>query len=138
MSDFNFKSEETQELINITAQNLGLQELFVIEKDLFVTKAISTLMPVEDDIFKLVFQGGTALAKAHGFIQRMSEDCDFRLAHKCPEQARKKDAQRKLLRRFRKNLVTALEENDFELDDQAVRVRNEGQFISIRAKYPSI
>lgn len=75
--------------IQATSLELGLSQ-FAVEKDLYVTKAISILMAVEDDIFKLIFQGGTALAKAHGFIQRMSEDFDFRLAYKCSEQACKK------------------------------------------------
>ena len=97
-------------LIQATGYQLNLSE-FVIEKDIFVTKAIAILMSVEDEVFKLVFQGGTALAKAHRFVQRMSEDCDFRLAYKNPEEAHKKDAQRKLLRAFRKNLVKALVDN---------------------------
>lgn len=130
-------SMHNQEQILATSLKLNLP-LSVIEKDIFVTKAIAILMSVEDDVFKLVFQGGTALAKAHRFVQRMSEDCDFRLAYKNPEEAYKKDVQRKLLRTFRKNLVKALLGNGFELDEQAVRVRNEGRFISIRAKFNSM
>jgi len=111
LSSFNIKKEELQELATLTAEKLGLPDPYVIEKDWFVTKAIAILMAVQDEIFHLVFQGGTALAKAHRFVQRMSEDCDFRLAYKNPEEIYKKDAQRKLLRTFRKNLVKALVDN---------------------------
>ena len=138
MNDTSYSAEQMAELINLTTERLGLQEPYVIEKDLYVTKAISVLMTVPDDTFKLVFQGGTALAKAHNYIERMSEDCDFRLAYKVPSEHRKKNAQRKLLRGFRKNLLKALSENGFELAEDAVRVRNEGQFISVRARYASV
>lgn len=124
-----------EEQILATSLKLNLKPA-VIEKDLFVTKAIAILMAVQDEIFHLVFQGGTALAKAHRFVRRMSEDCDFRLAYKEPGLQRKKDAQRRLLRKFRNNLLNALRENGFILEDErAVRVRNEGQFISVRAAY---
>lgn len=130
----NFKNEE---LIQATSLKLKLSQ-FAVEKDLFVTKAIATLIAVEDDVFKLVFQGGTALAKAHGFVQRMSEDCDFRLTYKVSTESHKKDVKRKLLRTFRKNLLAALTDNQFELDENSVTVRNEGQFITIRVRYPSV
>ena len=62
----------------------GLSQ-FVIEKDLFVTKAIALVCGISNDIYDLVFQGGTSLAKAHRIIERMSEDCDFRIRLKQPE-----------------------------------------------------
>ena len=131
------KPPNQEELIQATSLKLNINQ-FAVEKDLFVTKAISVLIGVKDDNFKLVFQGGTALAKAHRFVLRMSEDCDFRLAYKIPQQQRKKDAQRRLLRGFRKNLLKALADNGFEFDQDAIKVRNEGQFISVRARYPSL
>jgi len=135
LSNFNIKKESLHELATLTAEKLGLPDPYVIEKDWFVTKAIAILMSVQDEIFHLVFQGGTALAKAHRFVQRMSEDCDFRLAYKNPDSQRKKDSQRRLLRTFRNNLLSALKDNGFLFDENAVRVRNEGQFISVRAGY---
>jgi predicted nucleotidyltransferase component of viral defense system len=134
----NYSDDELRELINLSAEELGLQAPYVIEKDLFVTKAISVLMNVKHEYFELIFQGGTALAKAHKIIQRMSEDCDFRLIYKNPNQQRKKDAQRKILRDFRKSLLKALLDNGFILDDHSVNIRNEGQFISIKAQYHSL
>ncbi|WP_440617990.1 nucleotidyl transferase AbiEii/AbiGii toxin family protein [Cysteiniphilum sp. 6C5] len=134
----NYSNAELRELINLSAEELGLQAPYVIEKDLFVTKAISVLMEVQHEYFELVFQGGTALAKAHKIIQRMSEDCDFRLIYKNPHQQCKKDAQRKILRDFRKSLLKALLDNEFILDDHSVNISNEGQFISIKAQYHSL
>lgn len=129
---------QTIELIHLTAERLGLQEPAVIEKDLYVTRAISVLQGVDNETFKLVFQGGTALVKAHKLIQRMSEDCDFRIAYKQPNSTMPKEAQRKLLRFYRADLVSALKKNGFKLQEDAIRVRNEGQFISMQAQYPSV
>ena len=78
-----------EELISITAERLGLSEPYVIEKDLYVTLAIAALMQVNNPYFKLIFQGGTALAKAHRIVQRMSEDCDFRIVRQSTEFYRK-------------------------------------------------
>ncbi len=133
-----YTREQTVELIHLTAERLGLQEPAVIEKDLYVTQAISVLQGVVNETFKLIFQGGTALAKAHKLIQRMSEDCDFRIAYRQLNQTMAKDVQRKKLRAYRYDLVSALKNHGFKLQEDAVRVRNEGQFVCIRAEYPSV
>ena len=43
---------------------------YVVEKDLYVTQAISVVAQIKHEHFDLVFQGGTSLAKAHRIIQR--------------------------------------------------------------------
>jgi predicted nucleotidyltransferase component of viral defense system len=64
--------------INDTGELLGLDET-VIEKDYYVTQVIHTLSNVENENFRLVFCGGTCLAKAYKLVQRMSEDVDFKI-----------------------------------------------------------
>lgn len=118
-----------------TAEELGLDN-YVIEKDLYVTQAISIVTEVKHDNFDLVFQGGTSLAKAHRVIHRMSEDCDFRIrAHNADKLS--KEGKRRMLRNFRRNLVTALEQGDFKVNKEETRVRNEGQFMAVQAWYSS-
>lgn len=128
---------QLQDQIRAVSEILGLSE-FVIEKDLFVTKAISVVNTVTHDIFDLIFQGGTSLAKAYGIIERMSEDCDFRMRLKMPDMVSSKEMKRIELRKFRYDLIYVLRENGFIIDDEDVCVRNEGQFMSIRARYSSI
>jgi predicted nucleotidyltransferase component of viral defense system len=109
---------------------------YTIEKDLYVTQAISIVTKIKHEHFDLVFQGGTSLAKAHQIVKRMSEDCDFRIrAHKTDSLS--KEGKRKLLRNFRRNLVSNLREKGFNIKDEEIRVRNEGQFMSVRAWCPS-
>lgn len=126
-----------EELISVTAEKLGLAEASVVEKDFYVTQAIDILTKTENQHFKLIFQGGTCLAKAHHLIQRMSEDCDFRIIKKS-SQSYGNDKQRQYLREFRKQIVEALQHNGFIIDQPSLRVHNEGQFIEISAQYPTI
>lgn len=58
-----------KELISLAAEHLGLTDPSVVEKDLYVTLAIQALTTVQNSHFKLIFQGGTCLAKAHRIVQ---------------------------------------------------------------------
>ncbi len=129
-------SPETLKEIKALSEHLGLDE-YVIEKDLYITKAIAIVTEISHDLYDLIFQGGTSLTKAHRIIERMSEDCDFKIRFKEPEKALSKEYRRKALRVFRHELVKALKTNGFNIDDSSIRVRNEGQFMGLRANYPS-
>jgi predicted nucleotidyltransferase component of viral defense system len=66
-------SDLFREAINFTAaQTSFLPRL--IEKDYFSTVLLSCLAPVD---YRLVFKGGTCLAKVHAGFYRLSEDLDF-------------------------------------------------------------
>jgi predicted nucleotidyltransferase component of viral defense system len=123
--------------IRLVADELNLED-FVIEKDLYVTQAISIISKIAHEFFDIIFQGGTSLAKAHRIIERMSEDCDFRIQFKNIKKKLSKEFKRKTLRHFRHNLIDTLREKGFSIEDSHVKVRNEGQFIGIRANYPSL
>lgn len=49
------------------------------EKDIHITKILKILAFLNLGDWKMVFCGGTSLAKAHGVINRMSEDIDIQL-----------------------------------------------------------
>jgi predicted nucleotidyltransferase component of viral defense system len=66
------------ELISVTRQHINLNDA-VIEKDYYVTQVIHVISDVENEYFRLVFCGGTCLAKAHRIVNRMSEDVDFKI-----------------------------------------------------------
>ena len=48
-----------KELISITSEKLKLPQPYVIEKDYYVTQAIFLVTQVENEVFELIFQGGT-------------------------------------------------------------------------------
>lgn len=133
----NFQNEKTLQQIDQLSKYLRLDP-FVIEKDLYVTQAISVVSKISQEYYDLVFQGGTSLVKAHRIIERMSEDCDFRIRFKNSDKKISNEFKRKMLREFRHELVDALRNNGFGIDDANIRVRNEGQFMAIRANYPSV
>lgn len=74
-------SEEQKELIDsITAEGLaGNLSAFVLEKDIHVTDALHALAKLQHRHIQFVFCGGTSLSKAHGLIERMSEDVDLKV-----------------------------------------------------------
>lgn len=77
----------------------------VAEKDFYVTQVIAIVSTVKHDLYDLIFQGGTSLAKAHRIIERMSEDCDFRVRFKNPGLKLSKESKRKALRQFRHDII---------------------------------
>jgi len=127
---------ELQNQIDATSVKLKLNP-FVVEKDLYVTKIIHVIGQLQHDYYRLVFQGGTCLAKAHKLIPRMSEDCDFRMQAKAQVQNLGEAAKRKKLRDFRHTIIEVLRKNDFTVDDNKIRVRYAGRFMSMRIEYDS-
>lgn len=113
-----------------TAGMLGNLPAVVAEKDQHITDALRALAQIEVtctahkrdrrkgdpapasiDVFtRLVFAGGTCLSKAHGLIERMSEDIDIKVVLEPPPEgyslagkgnrARLKDLQEEIERRF--------------------------------------
>lgn len=51
-----------------------------VEKDWHILRAMCAITSVEATPFRLVFAGGTCLARAHRLVRRMSEDVDFKIA----------------------------------------------------------
>ncbi len=66
---------QLKELVSVTAETLSIRYPSIIEKDYYVTRVINALSSVENEYFRLIFAGGTCLAKAHKIVKRMSEDC---------------------------------------------------------------
>ena len=59
-----------------------LPSVSLVEKDFHIVRAIAALRAIDATPFTLVFGGGTALARAHRLVRRMSEDVDFKIVPK--------------------------------------------------------
>ena len=59
--------------------HFGLSQTAAVEKDWHVMRALRAITSVDADPFRLVFAGGTCLARAHKLVRRMSEDVDFKI-----------------------------------------------------------
>jgi len=120
--------------IEETGRRLDLDDS-VIEKDYYVTQVIKALSAVENEYFRLVFCGGTCLAKAHKIVQRMSEDVDFKIQRKAATNDFSKSYMLKELKAFRLELQERFIIPNLIASDPVVR--NEGKYSRIEFTYPS-
>ena len=72
-------SDDVLRALREVQEHFRLPSVGLVEKDLYVVKAIAALAAIDAAPFTLVFGGGTALARAHKIIRRMSEDVDFKI-----------------------------------------------------------
>lgn len=100
--------------LRATQDHFGFQLLAPVEKDWHVVQAMRTLLAVDAEPFRLVFAGGTCLARAHRLIARMSEDVDFKIVlHDVPMS---NNQRRQALGRLRDQIVERLTDTGFVLD----------------------
>lgn len=96
-------------------QFFGLPSVQLVDKDWHVIRAMQAISQVDTGPFRLVFAGGTCLARAHKLVQRMSEDVDFKvvLDDEAPASANKL---RKELGALRDRITAILQASDFAID----------------------
>jgi predicted nucleotidyltransferase component of viral defense system len=119
-----------QELLEIQ-QYFSLPTPALVEKDWYVVKALAAIAGADAGAFRLVFGGGTALARAYGLVKRMSEDIDLRIvADATPTRGQ--------LRDLRQKLTTALLQAGFQFDPNNPAHREtmyEGRYTVYRLPY---
>ncbi len=107
-----------QDLIEVQ-QHFGLPSPALVEKDWYVAKALAAIAAIDATPFRLVFGGGTALARAHRLIRRMSEDIDLKIiADETPP--------RSAYRRLRDSMTDALLSAGFQFDPENPAHRESG------------
>lgn len=121
-----------KEIIEEVAQIKGISEAF-IEKDWFVTQVIKIISTISFEDYRIVFTGGTALSKAHGLIQRFSEDVDFRVIAPSLE-GLSKTKQARILSAFKKEIIRHLREN-FDINEEQIKANNGNKFVAIEINY---
>ncbi|MCX2862634.1 nucleotidyl transferase AbiEii/AbiGii toxin family protein [Paucibacter sp. PLA-PC-4] len=74
-------AKDRAELIEalVAEVDLGRVTAGLLEKDEHLTDALRAVFALEFEFVQLVFCGGTSLSKAHGLIERMSEDADIKV-----------------------------------------------------------
>jgi predicted nucleotidyltransferase component of viral defense system len=107
-----------------------LPSIGLVEKDLQVVRAIAAMAAIDAAPFSLVFGGGTALARAHRIIRRMSEDVDFKIVP-LPAAPVSRSALRRQIGALRETISAALQAAGFVFDpaDPAITwSRNANQY----------
>lgn len=106
-------------------QFFGLPSPLLVDKDWQVIQAMRALLAVNASPFRLVFAGGTCLARAHRLVERMSEDVDFKVVP--PPANMSNNQRRQALGRLRDRIVAQLTGAGFELA-QEPRSRDANQY----------
>jgi hypothetical protein len=103
------------------ADFFGLPGTAAVAKDFHVVRAIQVITAIDASPFSLVFGGGTALARAHRLVRRMSEDVDFKIVPAAAALSRSVLRQR--LGDLRERVTAALQAAGFAFDapDRATR-----------------
>jgi hypothetical protein len=73
---FALSAEDQNEALAVAAAESGWPA-FLLEKDIWVVWALQILGTDQQLLHSHTFQGGTSLSKAHGLIDRFSEDVDL-------------------------------------------------------------
>lgn len=100
----------------------------LLEKDVHLTEALRALFGLEHEGLHLVFCGGTSLSKAHGLIERMSEDADIKVVFDAEHLALSAHQRRKRLRQMRLDAEAALKGLGFQEDEEKRRNLNDGHY----------
>ena len=127
-------AREHELIISVIGEGLTALAEAVIEKDLLITEVRRTIAAFDSNGIELVFCGGTCLSKAHGLIERMSEDIDFKLV--LPE-GLSRSARSRLLSQFKKRLAAVLADAGFVVPANEIIARDENSYIALNLHYQS-
>jgi hypothetical protein len=122
------------------ADFFGLVGTAPVEKDFHVLRAIRAVAALDVMPFTLVFGGGTALARAHRLVRRMSEDVDFKIVPTAAAPV-SRSALRRQRSALRERVTFALQKAGFTFDPNNmthVRSRNENNYTIYQLPYDPI
>lgn len=119
------------DLFESIASDLGVKEAF-IEKDQYAMRLMADLAEIPNPKIQLVFAGGTSLSKAHGLIERFSEDLDFKVSLKG-------EVTRGERRNFRKQVIETINKSEWlKVDSESVKSRDSSRFFQLQVLYPKV
>lgn len=128
-------AQEHEFITSVVGEELTTLPEAVVEKDLLLTLVLNSLKDVDGDGIGLVFCGGTCLSKAHGLIDRMSEDIDFKLI---APQDLSRSARNRRLSQYKKRLVKQFEQLGFHVPSEEIVARDENSYVSFNLHYQSL
>ncbi len=121
------------------ADYFGLPGTGPVRKDFHVVRTIGVIAALDAAPFRLIFCGGTALARAHRLVRRMSEDVDFKVVFPVPTTLSTGQL-RPQLGRLRDGITGALQAAGFALDpadENNPRSSDSNQYIVWHLPYDS-
>tara|TARA_R110002072_G_scaffold246432_7_gene405723 strand:+ start:4589 stop:5524 length:936 start_codon:yes stop_codon:yes gene_type:complete len=118
------------------ADALGISSPAIVEKDYWATQLLKEISQLTPEGFRLVFSGGTCLAKAHQNTFRMSEDIDIKMIANSATLALSKNQQRQLRRDIHQLILNIISNSGIFKLVAAPKKRNEGKYQQFLIEYP--
>lgn len=109
----------------------------LLEKDVHVTDALHGLFGLQQKYAEFVFCGGTSLSKAHGLVERMSEDVDLKIVLKSGN-GLGRSALKKYLSELKYSVISEMINLGFVEDTDQRHARNENRYVATRWLYKSL
>ena len=130
-------SPERQELIDalVAETAMGGITAGLLEKDEHLTDALRALFALQLDGMRLVFCGGTSLSKAHGLIERMSEDADLKIVLSSSPDQLSRTQIRKRLSTLKATVSETLASIGLVEDKSKARALNENRYFCSEWSY---
>jgi predicted nucleotidyltransferase component of viral defense system len=130
---------DQRELIDalLAERDVGGISAAILEKDIHVTDALRALSALEHEHVTLIFCGGTSLSKAHGIIERMSEDVDLKVVLS-PQHGLSDNALRRHLSALKGKVAETLTALGFEELPELNKARNANRYFASSWAYSSV
>lgn len=109
----------------------------LLEKDVHVTDVLHALTQLNYPHVELVFCGGTSLSKAHGLIERMSEDVDLKVVLD-PSHGLSKNGLKTHLSGLKEVVIDTMKRLGFDHIDAEDRARNSNRYFASGWLYESV
>lgn len=130
---------DQRELIDalLAERDVGGISAAILEKDIHVTDALRALSTLAHEHVTLVFCGGTSLSKAHGIIERMSEDVDLKVVLS-PQHGLSDNALRRHLSALKRKVAETLTALGFEEIQKLSKAMNANRYFASSWTYVSV
>jgi predicted nucleotidyltransferase component of viral defense system len=121
--------------LRAAAHRLGISDPEMVRKDVAVIDALKLAFAAHlPEGAKLVFSGGTCLARAHKMVRRMSEDADLKIA--IADTSLSRSAIKQKLSGAKKAIGNSLLEGGFEFTNEAGAIaKNENRLVEFQLNY---
>ena len=121
--------------LRAAAHRLGISDPEMVRKDVAVVDALKLAFATQlPEGARLVFSGGTCLARAHKIIRRMSEDADLKIA--IADSNLSRSAIKKKLSEAKKAIGASLLEGGFEFANKDGPIaKNENRLVEFPLRY---
>lgn len=117
--------------------HFGLPSLALVQKDWHVVRAMRAVVATDATPFRLIFSGGTCLARAHRLVDRMSEDVDFKIVADDPTPM-SANQRRKQLGTLRDRITATLQAAGFDLGPRDMRSRDANHYTVYNLRYAGV